>query len=123
LTDLTTFNPSTVDELFRTLVEEVTGEAKDWWKKNKGLMRGYMKGLAEASMQTAKALAEGRINEFQASQAFAMQRAAFEQTLQFSEFMTLALAQRLLDTVFRVLATAVLNRTGINLAPKLTGQP
>jgi hypothetical protein len=48
-----------------------------------------------------------------------MQRAAFEQALHFSEYMTLVLGQRLLDTVFRIVGWAVLNRTGINLAPNL----
>jgi hypothetical protein len=119
MTDLSAFNPADADALLDGLVEALTGDAKAWWDKNRGLMQGYVKGLAEASMQTAQALAEGRITEYQASQAFAMQRAAFEQALHFSEYMTLVLGQRLLDTVFRIVGWAVLNRTGINLAPNL----
>ncbi|WP_404480393.1 hypothetical protein [Novosphingobium sp. BL-52-GroH] len=123
MSDLSTFNPTNVDALFDKLVQEVTGEAQDWWTDNKTLMTGYFRSLSEASLQTASALAEGRINEAQANRAFRSQKLAFEQTLEFSEFMTLVLAQRLLDAVFSVIGWVIFNRTGINLSPHLVSAP
>jgi hypothetical protein len=119
MADLATFNPTDVDELFDQLVSEVSGEAKTWWTKNKGLMTGYLKSLAEASMQTTIALHNKQITAAQANRAFRAQKLAFEQTLDFSKLMTLVLAQRLLDAIFRVIGWVILNRTGINLAPHL----
>lgn len=119
MTPLSTFNPTDVDALFDRLASEVTGEAKKWWTKNKGLMAGYLRSLAEASMQTTIALQQKEITEAQANRAFRVQKLAFEQTLDFSKLMTLVLAQRLLDAVFRVIGWVILNRTGINLAPHL----
>lgn len=119
MADLTAFKPTNVDDLFDMLVDEVTGEAKQWWTKNRGLMTGYLKSLAEAQFQTALALESKQITEKQANRAFRSQELAFEQSLEFSKYMTLVLAQRVMDAVFRVLGWAIYNRTGINLAPHL----
>ncbi len=48
-----------------------------------------------------------------------MQKAAFSQTLQFAQYMTLALAQQIENTVFTVIGWAIYNRTGFNLFPLL----
>jgi hypothetical protein len=47
------------------------------------------------------------------------QELAFNQTIRFTEYMTLVLAQKLLDTVFAVVGWAIYNRTGVNLFPAL----
>ena len=117
--DLTDFNPANAAELLDAIIEGVSTEASDWWTKNSALMEGYVRALAEASMQTAAALREGRLSAEQADAAFYEQKLAFESTLRFSKLMTLSLAQRIVDSVFRVIGWAVLNGTGVNVAPHL----
>lgn len=117
--DLSDFNPSNASELVDMIISDVSTQAKSWWNKNSGSMEGYIRSLAEASIQTTIALQDGRLSKKQADVAFYEQKLAFESTLRFSKLMTLALAQRIVDSAFRVIGWAVLNRTGINIAPHL----
>nr|WP_166180981.1 hypothetical protein [Altererythrobacter segetis] len=119
MADLSAFNPNNVDDLASRIVQQVSGEAKTWWDKNSGLMTGYVRSLAEAAFQTTTALANGTITAVQANSATRAQKLAFEQTVEFTEFETLVLAQRIVDAVFTVIGWVIYNRTGINLTPGL----
>ena len=66
-------------------------------------------------MQTTNALAEGRIKAAQAKMILDMQKVAYQNTLNFGKFMTMALAQRVIDRTFQIIGAAILNRTGLNL--------
>lgn len=118
-TDLSTFNPVNAQALFQELTTQISGDATAWWNTNSTLVGGYVKSLAEAAIQTQLALAEGRIDQATATQILDMQKNAFTQTIQFGQYMTLALAQQIENTVFKVIGWAIYNRTGFNLFPLL----
>lgn len=123
MTDLASFNPANAGALFGRIVDELKGTATDWWNENAPLMEGYVKTLAEAAIQTREALLEKRIGQEQADIIMHNQKLAFEQTLRFTKYMTLVLAQQLLDSAFRVVGWAIFNKTGINIAPGLVTPP
>lgn len=118
--DLSTFNPANARELGEAIVGEISGMGKRWWETNSQDVEGYVRSLAEASVQTATALAEGRIEKAQAQMIMEMQKVAYQNTLHFTKFMTMALAQNVLDETLRIVGAAVMNRTGLNLWPGLT---
>ncbi|MBO9557859.1 MAG: hypothetical protein J7515_04645 [Caulobacter sp.] len=108
-----------VDDLVATLEEELGGVSTQWWNANKSVVTGYLRSLAEATMQTRLALANGQIPPEAADMIMSNQKLAFTQTLQFTKFMTLVLAQQLLDAAFKVIGWVIYNKTGVNLAPSL----
>jgi hypothetical protein len=119
MTDFSQLAISTPSQLFDALKDEVAGTASKWFDENRSSVSGYFESLAEASIETARALAEGRIGEEQAAMIFADQKAAFEQTIEFTKFMTAVLAQKLFDGVFSIVGWTVFRHTGINLFPEL----
>lgn len=119
MSDLSNFNPDSAGEIADRIVGELKGTAITWWKTNSELMQGYVKSLAEAAFQTRVALADKRITEKTADLLMHMQELSFNQTLQFTKLMTLALAQKLVDAAFRVIGWVIFNKTGVNLTPHL----
>jgi len=117
--DLENFNPNDVDELGSAISDELSKLGKKWWSTNSGIVNGYVKSLAEATMQTQIALASGKINAEQADRIIHMQELAFSSTLHFTKYMTFVLAQNVLDTTFSIVGWAFYNRTGVNLFPQL----
>ena len=117
--DLATFNPKTGQDLAKAITGEISGMGKRWWESNSSDMQGYVRSLAEAAVQTSTALAEGRIEKAQAQMIMEMQKTAYQNTLHFTKFMTMALAQNVLDETLRIVGAAVMNRTGLNLWPTL----
>lgn len=118
-TDLSTFNPTDAQALVQEITSQISGDATAWWNTNSSLVTGYVRSLSEAAIQTQLALAEGRIDQTTADQILGMQKTAFTQTLQFTQYMTLALAQQIENTVFTVIGWAIYNKTGFNLFPLL----
>ncbi len=117
--DLSTFNPSSAGELASAIGGEISGLGARWWQENSTDVEGYVRSLSEASMQTAAALADGRLKEAQAKMIFDMQKVAYQNTLNFGKFMTMALAQKVMDRTFEIIGAAIVNRTGLNLFPGL----
>ena len=118
MTDLSTFNPGSVDELLTTILregEQALGRPID----NVQAVAGYLRGLAKDSLDTAKALAEGRISARAAERAFEGRKEELLQIREFVELQALQAAQRAADAIFRVIGWAIFNRTGINVAPGL----
>ena len=113
--DLTTFNPSSPSDLATAIAGDISGLGQRWWTENSQDVEGYVRSLAEATMQTTNALAEGRIKAAQAKMILDMQKVAYQNTLNFGKFMTMALAQRVIDRTFQIIGAAILNRTGLNL--------
>ena len=118
--DLSTFNPSSAGELANAITGQISSMGKRWWETNSQDVEGYVRSLAEAAVQTDTALAEGRIEKAQAQMIMEMQKTAYQNTLHFTKFMTMALAQNVLDETLRIVGAAVMNRTGLNLWPGLT---
>lgn len=108
-----------VDQLVSTLEDELGGVSTQWWNANKSVVAGYLRSLAEATLQTQVALGNQQIPPEAADMIMRNQQLAFNQTLQFTKFMTLVLAQQLLDATFRVIGWVIYNKTGVNLAPSL----
>ena len=115
--DLSTFNPANAQELASAITGNISTMGRRWWENNSQDVEGYVRSLAEASVQTATALAEGRIEKAQAQMIMEMQKTAYQNTLHFTKFMTMALAQNVLDETMRIVGAAVMNRTGLNLWP------
>ena len=118
--DLSTFNPSSASELANAITGQISSMGKRWWETNSQDVEGYVRSLAEAAVQTGTALAEGRIEKAQAQMIMEMQKTAYQNTLHFTKFMTMALAQNVLDETLRIVGAAVMNRTGLHLWPGLT---
>ena len=118
MTDLAHFSPASFDELLEVLVAE-GGEAIGTPLENIQAVTGYLRILADGSMKTMRALAEGRIDAQTAADVLAERKEVLVQTAEFTGLMGLVAAQRLADAVFRVVGWAILNRTGLNLAPEL----
>jgi hypothetical protein len=119
-TDLATFNPRNFGELAEVLEEQIGDIATDWWNENKVVVSARMRLLAKAAMKTTKALAEGRIDQETAEEALAMQRSALDDVITYSQFMSLVLAERVKDALFKVIGQVILNRTGLSI-PGLLG--
>jgi len=117
--DFSTLQVDNADELATVLEQQLGATATDWWNANKSVVPGYLRSLAEAAIQTRTALANHQITPEAADLILHNQELAFNQTLQFTKFMTLVLSQTLLNTVFQVVGWVIYNRTGINLAPNL----
>ena len=119
MVDFANLDIDTVDQLVSVLEGELKGVSAAWWKANKVVLPGYLRSLAEASIQTRLALANGLIPPEAADMILHNQELAFNQTLQFTKLMTLVLAQQLLNAAFTVIGWVIFNKTGINLAPNL----
>ena len=119
MTDFSKLSLDSADALFGALKDEVVGTSSKWFQENEAAISGYLRTLSDAAMRTAEALAEGRIGAEQAAMILGDQKATFEQTFDFAQFMTLALAQKLVDGVFSIVGWTVFKHTGINLFPEL----
>jgi hypothetical protein len=118
MVDLSSFNPGSVEELFRAAVQE--GEqALGRPIGNLRSVAGYLRGVAADSLDTAQALAEGTISERAAKRTFEGYQEELLQIREFVELQALQAAQRAADAIFRVIGWAIFNRTGINVAPGL----
>jgi hypothetical protein len=116
MTDLSTFNPTSFDDLFKAFVDEGSAAIGTSIKDIKAVP-GHLKTLAEATLKTAAALAEGRISAETAKEIMVDRKETFKQALEFEAFMALVVAQKLTDAVFKVIGAAIKNRTGISLIP------
>lgn len=116
MTDLSTFSPTSFDDLFKAFVDEGSAAIGSSVKDIKSVP-GHLQTLARASLNTVEALAERRIGKETAQEALEAQKDAFRQALEFEAFMALVVAQKLTDAVFRVIGAAIRNRTGIDLIP------
>jgi hypothetical protein len=119
MVDFANLHIDNVDELVSALQDELGGVSTEWWNANKSVVAGYLRSLAEATMQTRLALANNQIPAEAADMIMRNQQLAFNQTLQFTKFMTLVLAQQLLDATFKLIGWVIYNKTGVNLAPSL----
>ena len=119
MADFSNLNIDTVDQLVSVLKDELGAVSTKWWNANKVVLPGYLRSLAEATIQTREALANGLIPPEAADMILHNQELAFNQTLQFTKLMTLVLAQQLLNAAFTVIGWVIFNKTGINLAPNL----
>jgi hypothetical protein len=119
MVDFASLNIDNVDQLVSTLEDELGGVSTQWWNANKSVVAGYLRSLAEATLQTQVALGNKQIPPEAADMIMRNQQLAFNQTLQFTKYMTLVLAQQLLDATFRVIGWVIYNKTGVNLAPSL----
>ena len=122
MTDLSSFNPGNVDDLLHMILQE--GEqALGKPIQNVQAVAGYLRGLAQDSLATAAALAEGRISKEVAQRAFEGRKDELLQIREFVELQALQGAQRAADAIFRVIGWAIFNRTGVNVAPGLVNPP
>jgi hypothetical protein len=119
MVDFASLNIDNVDQLVSRLEDELGGVSTQWWNANKSVVAGYLRSLAEATLQTQVALGNKQIPPEAADMIMRNQQLAFNQTLQFTKYMTLVLAQQLLDATFRVIGWVIYNKTGVNLAPSL----
>ncbi|WP_426029506.1 hypothetical protein [Caulobacter sp. DWP3-1-3b2] len=119
MTDFASLDIDSVDQLVSVLEDELGGVSTQWWNANKAVVAGYLRSLAEATMQTRTALFNQQIPPEAADMIIHNQELAFNQTLQFTKFTTLVLAQQLLNAAFKVIGWVIFNKTGINLAPNL----
>lgn len=117
--DLENFRPDSVDEIIDVIGEEIGALGQKWWSVNSALVSGYLKSLAEATIQTQISLSQKKITAAQADRIMHMQEVAFTSTLHFTKYMNFALAQKVLDTTFKIIGWAIFNKTGINLFPQL----
>jgi hypothetical protein len=119
MVDFSTLSLTNVDGMFNAIKGQVATTAGDWFSKNQASVTGYLTSLAQAAVETQSALLQKRIPPEQAQMIMANQKAALEQTAQFAEYMTLVLAQQLMDGIFSIIGWSIYNTTGVNLFPDL----
>lgn len=119
MVDFSTLSLTNVNAMLGAIRTEVAGTAGDWFSKNESTISGYLQSLAQAAVETQASLLAKRIPPEQAQMILDNQKAALQQTLDFAEYMTLALAQQLLDGVFSIIGWSIFNTTGVNLFPDL----
>lgn len=114
--DLSTFDPKSVGSLAKAIEGEVSKMGETWWKSNAGAVEGYIHDLAQAATDTATSLAEGKMPQAEAEAILKMQKDAFETSIKFGEYMTLALAQDVVDEAGKLISAAIKNKTGISIS-------
>jgi hypothetical protein len=119
MVDFSSLRLTDVDGMFNAIKDQVAGTATDWFNKNSTAVTGYLKQLAQAAVETQSALIQKRIPPEQAQMIMANQKAALEQTADFAQYMTLVLAQQLMDGIFSIIGWSIFNTTGVNLFPEL----
>jgi hypothetical protein len=112
---------ASAEALFRTILAEA-GAALGRPLDAAEPIAAHLSRLAEDSLATAAALAAGRIGADTAREALQGRREALVQIREFAELAALGGAGRAADAVLAALGRAVLNRTGVDLAP-LFGSP
>jgi hypothetical protein len=118
MTDFSTFDPGSTEALFRALLREgerALGRSLDDVRS----VAAHLRSLAEASLETATALAEGRIDAETAREAFESRRQVLLQMRDFAALAALQAAPLAADAIFEAIGWAIYNRTGVNLAPRL----
>ncbi|HEX8193572.1 MAG TPA: hypothetical protein VF552_11810 [Allosphingosinicella sp.] len=104
------------DALFRAILAQAEASAGRPLA-DAGALADHLRSLARASLETAAALAEGRVGVDTAREAFEARRRVLVQMRAFAELAVLNGAGAAADAIFRLLARAVRERTGIDLAP------
>ena len=113
--DLSTFKPGSVDDLVKAITGEISTLGEKWWTANSSAVEGYVRSLAQAAKDTAESLAKGEMPQEEAKQILQMQKSAFETSVKFGEYMTMALAQNVVDKAMQIVGAAIKNLTGIDL--------
>lgn len=116
-TDLSTFNPPNVQALLTEFESQGAAVAGQWWKTNSQTVQGYLQSIAQATVDTASALATGKITADTAATLMQMHTDTLKGTLTFALYMAEALAQKLLDGLTAAIGWAIFNKTGINIMP------
>lgn len=117
--DYAGFKPGSVDELFSGIGAALSSEANQWFQDNQEQSRGYLKGISEAVIQTQIDLELGRISDSDAEFLMRSHKRAMKVYLNGLRYETFEFRQTMLDTAVRALGFAVLNLTGVNIAPQL----
>jgi len=117
--DFSKFDPDSASDLAKAIVGEIESLGKDWWGTNSSEIEGYILSLAEAAFQTKVSLEAGTITEKQADRRMHMQEMALESTLKYADFVTAALAQKIVNTAFEIIGHLILKKTNLNLFPEL----
>lgn len=119
MSDLSTFNPKTVDDLLAELKDQASSVLGAWWGTHSAEVESYLASIASATIQTQAALAAGKISPATAATLMQSHADTLKTTLEYAVFMAEVLAQKLVDAVMTVIAWAIFNETGINVAPGL----
>ncbi|MGB3315685.1 MAG: hypothetical protein WBB85_14850 [Albidovulum sp.] len=113
------FTPKTVDELFKGLGSALSDEAGSWFAKNREQSSGYLRSISEAVIQTKIDYAAGRISKADAEFLMRSHKRAMKVYLNGLKYETYEFRQTILDTAVRALGHAIVNLTGVNIAPQL----
>jgi hypothetical protein len=118
MTDTPRNDPAVADTLFQAILAEA-GAALARPAAELEPLGQHLRRLAEDSLATAAALAEGRIGAEAARDAFQGRRDALLQLREFAELAALRGADSAADAIFHAIGRAVQERAGVDLAPLL----
>ncbi len=119
--DIKAFRPESVADLADGLAEAISWAAANWFSANFQAVKLHLIAISEAVMQTRWNLTTGRIGRAEAATLMGIHNAALGAQMPGVKYGGYELVQKVLDTATKVLAYAVRNLTGINLAPHLIG--
>jgi hypothetical protein len=119
---MTSTTDSDAEALLRTILAEA-GAAIGRPLDVSEPIAAHLLRLAEDSLATAAALAAGRIGADTARESLQGRREALIQIREFAELAALGGAGRAADAVVGALARALLDRTGVDLAPLFRPPP
>lgn len=113
------FSPDTAQELVDGLGAALTTEAQSWFERNRDQSIGYLRSISEAVIQTNLDYAAGRIDKGTVAFLMRAHKRAMKVYLNGLKYETYEFRQTILNAAVRALGYAVLNRTGVNVAPHL----
>lgn len=118
MTDLSTFKPSSVGELFDAIFGVIAAEGKKWWEKTRKAIEVHVKSLSDAIMHTKNLVVAGDMSTEEAQFFFDQAAQSFETVVPFTKYMSIAAAHRIIKQSLSIVGWAVFNLTGMNFFPK-----
>lgn len=110
---LETFRPGDAGELAGGIVSHLADLLGNRLQRFEQEFAGYVADLAKASMALALLVSDGSYDRRQVDIALHTQELLVSNALLRAEFLTYELAQSVLETIFKVVAAAIKNLTGL----------
>ncbi|MFK7744169.1 MAG: hypothetical protein AB8B47_03875, partial [Roseobacter sp.] len=110
--DLKNFKPESAEDLFKSVLGEISEDGKKWWDKTQDTIADHLKALTVSVMRTRQDLKDGKLTRKEAQIVFRAAQTSFETVVPFTRYLTAVLAQRIVNTVVSAVGWAVFNLTG-----------
>jgi hypothetical protein len=112
--DLADFKPKNADDLLKKIVSAGSTAAGDTWKSIKNEVKAQFSLIAKISLETAISLEKKEITKKQANHTLHLLELNLESTMLLLEILPFAVADAVLNAVFKIINAVVKNYTGVD---------